>query len=102
MALRLSSICAAVEGPVTQTFVHIGMKENESVAVGWDQRGLVYRYELGLEELAPASGGEDHDLASLSYFRRTSIVIIPCPGVKIPSGSNLLRSVHFLIFGSKE
>ena len=42
------------------------MKENESVAVGWDQRGLVYRYELGLEELAPASGGEDHSYSKLN------------------------------------
>jgi len=46
-------------GGARDTDVHVGMGENEAVAVGWGQRALACRHELGLEELAPAGGGED-------------------------------------------
>ena len=44
-----------------ETDVHVGMGENEAVAVGCGQRALACRHTLGLQELAPAGGGEDHD-----------------------------------------
>ncbi len=52
-------------GGARGTDVHVGMGENEAVAVGWGQRSLAGRYELGVEELAPAGGGEDYDARPL-------------------------------------
>ncbi len=52
-------------GGARDTDVHVGMGENEAIAVGRGQRAFPCRHELGFEELAPAGGGEDHDARSV-------------------------------------
>ena len=52
-------------GGAGQADVHVGVGENETVAVGRGQRALAFRHELGFEEFAPAGRGEDQDARSI-------------------------------------
>ena len=54
-------------GGSRETDVHVWMGENKAVAVGCGHRVLSFRHVFGLEELAPAGGGVDHDAQTVLF-----------------------------------